>query len=253
MRYPACERILVGALTRDDSNVRAGALMSFGECARSFFKIQLPTQSSRRNHSGSAIALVASHWTRQWAEFTIRPKPSFPLNIRKAGWEMTANDPNSLPHYPVFPHATLGGGQENPGRRLSPRAVRVLRDFTFLAGFVALLYWLSWLSAAIVQSRTEPVGPPRYDFDFVIEGYSKINLLSTRAEVEYWLGPPTNRVFPPELEHLAQQADGDRHRRLPREREWNTWSDPDDDSRWVAVLFGNGKVYWIHKNGFTVK
>jgi hypothetical protein len=156
----------------------------------------------------------------------------------------------SLPKYPPRqgPVACLPG--KRPG--LSPRATRILLDAALLLLICGLLYELRCTLATMEHPPAPPPPRPPIDFKLVQERYRKVGLLMSREAVLELLGPPTARAarepeFQLQEEFLAHSW---RDFRIPDPRFWERWVDPADDRRWVAVYFGDGKVYWVFKKGF---
>jgi hypothetical protein len=117
--------------------------------------------------------------------------------------------------------------------RLSPRAARLLRDFTCLLAIAALVYWLRETTAAIEHPRA-PRPVLVLDFKLVKERFGKISPSASRNEVEKLLGPPSppNEHWEADLQWWAESGDS---RVTGDDRVWDLWIDPGDQGRGVAI------------------
>jgi hypothetical protein len=130
-----------------------------------------------------------------------------------------------------------------------------------LVGFLALLGVLIFSvwpaieyerKLAAEKSAPPAPEPPPLDFKLVKERFVKVRTLTRWEDVELLLGPPTHRrQRGPEF--WAVERDIEHFRRpfgLPKDHFWDKWIDPDDDRRWVAVLYsGERRVYGQTSSG----
>lgn len=166
-------------------------------------------------------------------------------------------DFSSLPKYRVVQTAGSAAGAQNTSQRISQRAMRNLRDLALLVAIVALLYWLRQTVAAIEHAPVFTPAPLPLDFRLVEQRYGDVPLMGSRKDVERLLGTPTQRnAWHPELAETQRRLEiGDRNSRfLPRVRAWDIWSDPKNESRWVAILYVGDyradRTYLKLKKGF---
>jgi hypothetical protein len=147
----------------------------------------------------------------------------------------------SLPSYPkVKPGVDWVDGAPPDFR--SPRR-NIFLNLFMLAAILALLAWLRELGLPI---RTAPPAPrPPFDFALVLQRYGDVQHLQSREEVEELLGPPSPQRVP-EARFVRWEARLDNGGRnlLPQDRIWEKWIDPDDEQRWIAILFADRKVYF---------
>lgn len=157
-------------------------------------------------------------------------------------------DLSSLPDYPTFPRSASANCAEKIDQSvLSPRMRRRLWDFAFLVAIIMLLCWLRWMTTQIKHSSVPP--RPPLEFELIKKNRKKVRLQLSREQVEELLGPPSNRVFPEaDLQKCLEHAEhSHRHLGIPQNRVWDTWSDPKDEDKWIAVLYADGKAYWDAK------
>jgi hypothetical protein len=127
-----------------------------------------------------------------------------------------------------------------------------------LAAIAALLYWLRWVAADIGQSpESEP--EPRLDFKVVEERYEKVVPGFRREQVEELLGSPTERhAWDPDFGIYEEHQELWSRGFLPPQRAWDRWTDPQNQDRWVGVLYAghsgeryeDQKVWGKLKKGF---
>lgn len=151
----------------------------------------------------------------------------------------------SLPSYP----------KARPGPEWvdgAPPDFRSPRRNIFLNLFMlaAILTLLAWLREFGFQIRTAPLEPrPPFDFALILQRYGDVQFLQSREEVEELLGPPSpQRVPEPRFVRWEARADNGGRNLLPRDRIWEKWIDPDDERRWIAILFADRKVYFKGRN-----
>jgi hypothetical protein len=137
--------------------------------------------------------------------------------------------------------------------RISSR-IAALRRFVLVLSFLPA--GLVFVIAASRDNMPRPIPQP-LDFPVIEERYSRLfpYMHITRSEVEQLLGPPTERnVFEAELRTFELALENGGRNFMPRVRVWDRWSDPNDGSRWVAVLYdghsASGNFYWPLKKGF---
>ncbi len=161
-------------------------------------------------------------------------------------------DYSSLPPFP----APSKIAEPPTSRSLTLHQIRVLTDLAWLAGIVALLFWVHQLAdgterereAARLRAAVPP--PTRLDFYTIQQRFDRVSNRATREEVEWLLGEPTERTaWGPEIEQFEKQW-----KLVPADREWNRWIDPADPNRWVAIVYiGPPKdqtTFGKLKNGF---
>lgn len=147
----------------------------------------------------------------------------------------------SLPHYPRHRARSVERVADVPPTLRAPRP-NLLINLALLTAILALLWWARELSSSIAGP---PPVSPALEFDQVVERFGEVKLLQTRREVMGLLGRPSVQTRPePELAKMAIRAEhANRHLGMPIERVWEMWIDPNDQDRWVAVLFADGEVY----------
>lgn len=141
----------------------------------------------------------------------------------------------------------------NPCHGISIRGVRVVLDLVFVAALAVALYTLR----PVVLAQESPPSP-RSPLDFnIIEKRFPLLLPfgSSREEVEALLGPPTRRnVWDCEIHAREQNLWRSSRGILPEERIWDQWTDPDDESRRVLILYKienqKSTVFLAFKQGF---
>jgi hypothetical protein len=162
---------------------------------------------------------------------------------------------SSLPHYPEDLRRGLASEESAP--KLSRGRGRLLMDLGWLVVIVVVLWWMKRTTDAIEASRA-PVAPrDPLPFRLVAQRFDSVPLFATRTEVERLLGPPTeHRVWGPGLARAEERAENGGRNEMPQpaDRIWDRWSDPADQRRWVAVLYGgyseSAKVYSRTQGGF---
>jgi hypothetical protein len=158
-------------------------------------------------------------------------------------------DLSSLPKYPAFRRLEPAGSGPQMRFRLSPRTSRILRDVALVMAITALLY--GFRRAASTFQGPPSVSPrPPVAFERIQERYEKVKGL-TRTEVEALLGPPSPQTWVPEFERDAEIVAARPHRYSKGPFVWERWVDPNDEGRWVAVMFDNGIARHIIEKGFS--
>lgn len=156
---------------------------------------------------------------------------------------------SSLPSY-TAPESKTDQSCPPPvdSRYRKPRQRRLLTNLALLAAIIALLLGLRSLSDAIERASASLI---TLDFKLVQDRCDRIRLFDNSETVLQWLGAPTERgVWTPEFQNLEAKAlHSNRHFGTPNDRVWHKWTDPNDDIRWVAILFAGDKVYYIAKKG----
>lgn len=154
----------------------------------------------------------------------------------------------AFPRYPT-PRRTRDhlGLQES---RLSPRARRLARDVVLLAAIVGLLLALGHVTTAILQAPTSTPPRPRLDFALVVQRFDALKVGMSRESVHQLLGlptqPETGSAVMEELETMARNSSSHIFR-SPHIAD--LWTNPNDATRWVLVIFGDYKLHWMVKHG----
>jgi hypothetical protein len=154
--------------------------------------------------------------------------------------------------YPARQRFGIGAQRAGNTERRSPRTQRIFDDLTLLIFIMGLLYLAHQSIAALAPKAPAPPLPPLLDFALVAQRWDKIHHYDSRARVHSLLGPPTQpHCDSPELRRLETQA---KERPLsyifPDPRIADQWTDPNDQGKWVLVIFSDGKVYLTIKHGF---
>jgi len=117
-----------------------------------------------------------------------------------------------------------------------------------LAAFLISAFCLRWNLPKPGPLNSAPQWP--YDFRLIQERCGKVDY-RTRDEVEALLGPPSPYSWEPEFAEYEARV---RYHpdRYPEGRSWWTkWTDPEDQNRWVAVLFIGDRACHVVKKGFA--
>lgn len=154
-------------------------------------------------------------------------------------------DFSSFPKYPVPREAGAATRAPKYAQNISLRGPRILLDLLLLACIVVLLYELRWATARTEHPQAPPP-QPLLDFRLVVERYGQSQELATLQEIEELLGPPTHRKYwGPEVQELDRIGPW-----WPMDRHWAKWADPENEGRFVVILFAEDRVLWRHKQGF---
>jgi hypothetical protein len=96
------------------------------------------------------------------------------------------------------------------------------------------------ITCALIALHWEPSNPESQplDFDIVVARLKELPFHPSREEVEALLGPPTERISGFEFAEEEIRAEwNSRHVGIPEDRYWVRWSDPNNDERYLAILF----------------
>jgi hypothetical protein len=147
----------------------------------------------------------------------------------------------SLPSYPTAKPGVHSVDGAPPDFR-SPRR-NIFLNLFMLAAILALLAWLREFG---LETHTAPPAPrPPFDFALILQRYGDVQFFQSREEVEELLGPPSpQRVPEPRFARWEAWLDNGGRNVLPRNRIWEKWIDPEDEQRWIAILFADRKVYF---------
>lgn len=147
----------------------------------------------------------------------------------------------SFPSYPPPLPSRSDVVEPRPRWRLTPRQHQVLVDLAWLAGIVVLLLWLQQTATALKQSpppKSEPL-----PFRQVVERFDRVEFGMPEDDAFSLLGPQRFAQFrEPEMDDYDSQIPFHPDR-YPTNRYWAKWADPADPTRWVAILFGDGRVF----------
>jgi hypothetical protein len=148
--------------------------------------------------------------------------------------------------------------------RFAARLARVVKPDHGRRAAYRLLLLLSLVPAAIIVVVTlwrEPgvtqVDPALRPLEFAVvqKRSAQVFMWQTHKQVVQLLGPPTERFAnDPELREAAVVLNNGGKNFMPTNGAWDRWRDPQDASRWVAILYDasspKGTVYWKLQNGF---
>jgi hypothetical protein len=120
----------------------------------------------------------------------------------------------------------------------SLRVGRILLGVVWVAvaAGTAFVCWAAWR----IHNPPPPAPPPPpLDFEIVVQRFPAVQdrrSSMTRDGVEAMLGPPTR----------TSARDGEViDPRLPRATRWHVWIDPEDQDRWVAVLYDRRYDFFV--------
>jgi hypothetical protein len=154
----------------------------------------------------------------------------------------------SLPQFPPPLPSIADGPRPERNWRLKRRTARIVVGLVWLAGFVLLLFWLR----GSTDSFRRPDPPPRkpLSFDQVVQRSTRLKLFVKKVDIIALLGPESNAPFwEPEIADYDRLVDAHPDR-YPGERSWAKWTDPADQTRWIAILFCSGLSYHVIKHNW---
>lgn len=165
-------------------------------------------------------------------------------------------DFSSFPSYPRLQWPRIPARRDKTDQGHSPQAASILPILSFLGAIALLLSSFNLMGTAIKQASAQPTkraSQQPLEFKVVMDRFGKVRIHSDPAEVEELLGRPfpINGNWEADLREWTEQAEhSNRHVKMPKDRFWTVWSDPNDENRGVAILFAGEKVYRIAKKGF---
>ena len=147
----------------------------------------------------------------------------------------------SLPSYPKAKPGVDWVDGAPPDFR-SPRR-NIFLNLFMLAAILALLAWLREFALPI---HTAPPAPrPPLEFALILQRYGDVQFFQRREEVEELLGPPSAQGVPePRFAGWEARLDNGGRNFVPQDRIWEKWINPDDEQRWIAILFADRKVHF---------